>query len=328
MTPEQPDHLILRFLSGTATVAELHELEAWTTASNENKSKLLAFQKIWNERDLLSMPDFNSEAEWLKLKGRMNEERDNVRSLFGSGYMFKIAASLLLVALVSVFVYVTWFRSTTIVEQTAETIRQITLPDGSSVWLNRHSEISYASDFIEDRNTTLTGEAFFEVAPDPERPFVISTGEAIVKVLGTSFNVRAYKNETEQEVFVATGKVNVTAAKGSVDLVPGDLAILHKNNLALTSVHLEDENALAWKNRKLVFNKTNLEEVANILEHYFEISIVIKNPVLEKCRFTSSFNDPTLDEVIEAISLSLNLNVVHQNDDYTWDGEGCGKDSP
>jgi len=325
---DQHNHLILKFLSGTATVDEQQQLEAWASGSAENRKILQDFQKIWQENSEQSVPDFKTNDEWLKLKGLLDHEKHNVRKISIPSVVFKIAASLLAVAVVAVLLYVTWFRTGTITEQSADKRREVLLPDGSAVWLNTNSQISYTSDFDRERNVTLTGEAFFEVTPDPAKPFVISTGAVAIKVLGTSFNVKAYEKDNVQEVYVATGKVHVRSEKGSVDLVPGDLGVLSKNDLTLISSRPDEPNAIAWKTRQLVFKKTNLTEVATTLEHYFRISITIKNPVLEKCRFTSSFNNPTLEEVIEAISLSLSLDVVRQNQEYVWDGEGCGEDVP
>jgi ferric-dicitrate binding protein FerR (iron transport regulator) len=144
-----------------------------------------------------------------------------------------------------------------------------------------------------------------------------------VKVLGTSFNVRAYDAEEQNEVYVVSGKVRLSDRSQSIDLHPGEEGILNKqtNTIVLNSV--TDQNLIAWKTRQLVFKSTSLDEVALALEKYFTISITVENPELNKCRFTSSFQDPSLEEVIEAISIALNLNIIHQNKKYTFDGEGC-----
>ena len=99
--------------------------------------------------------------------------------------------------------------------------------------------------------------------------------------------------------------------------------MLDKSTNTLARSSEPDPNLVAWKTRQLIFRKASLTEVAETLDKYFQISITVKNPDLQKCRFTSSFKDPTLDEVIEAISIALNINIVHQNKVYTFDGEGC-----
>jgi ferric-dicitrate binding protein FerR (iron transport regulator) len=89
-----------------------------------------------------------------------------------------------------------------------------------------------------------------------------------------------------------------------------------------------DENETSWRTGKLIFRKTSLTEVARTLEHYFHISITINTEALASCRFTSSFDNPSLEEVIEAISLSMNVNVLRHQETYIIDGEGCGSISP
>jgi len=323
---EQPDELILKFLADATTPQEKEALDEWASLSPENRKKLGDLKKIWDAKNQPAIPDFDSRNEWRKLQAKLQEVKAQPAPCYRLFY--KIAASLALIALANVIIYQTIFKVDSVTIQAADITRSVSLPDGTTVLLNKQSRITYASNFANSRNVTLRGEAFFEVAHDAERPFVIGTGEANVRVLGTSFNVRAYENDSLQEVFVSSGKVRVTAKNKSLELRPGDLGVVNTRTHLLRSETPSPENQLAWKTGKLVFRKTSLVEVVHTLEHYFQISITLKNPVLEKCRFTSSFTNPTLDEVIEAISLSMNLNVMHQDTNYTFDGEGCGNDDP
>ena len=242
-------------------------------------------------------------------------------------FIFKVAASIAFLMVFSFLLYQVIFKTKVIVTESGAEKIQVTLLDGSVVWLNEKSKITYPSDFnSRERRIELTGEAFFEVTKNADRPFIVQAHKSQVKVLGTSFNIRAYEDEPQEEVYVVTGKVSLSDANKvakTIVLNPGEQGILNKNDNILSRRSATNPNLIAWKSRQLVFRKTNLSEVAETLEKYFQITITVKNPDLQKCRFTSSFQDPTLEEVIEALSIALNLNIVHQNNNYTFDGDGC-----
>ncbi|HEY3403355.1 MAG TPA: FecR domain-containing protein [Ohtaekwangia sp.] len=325
---DQPDHLILKFLSGTATAEEKQQLDAWAALSADNNNTLQEYKRIWEEKSTVVTPDFRTSEEWSRLKTKLYDLEGKQVNLQNRRLFVKVAASLILMAVCAALVYRMAVRTDDIVLQSENEKRRVSLPDGSTVWLNTKSRLIYSSDFNNERNIQLDGEAFFDVTPDTEKPFVITTPQSQIRVLGTSFNVSAYSHNTLEEVYVATGKVRVASGDHQVELTPGELSTMNKITRVLSSADASNENKMAWRTGKLVFLKTNLIEVAQTLEHYFQISINIKNPVIEKCRFTSSFTNPTLEEVIEAISLSMNINVVHQNKEYVFDGDGCATETP
>ncbi len=322
---EPYDQLILKLLSGTATADEQQQLARWTEQSVENKKALEDYRQVWTLGDSKSFPDFDSVVELEKLESKLDQEDKKIKVL--SPYrslVFKVAASVTLLIVCSFLLYQVAFKTETIVKESGAEKIQFTLPDGSKVWLNEKSKITYASDFNTERLIELSGEGFFEVTRNPDKPFVIRADKSEIKVLGTSFNVRAYENENQNEVYVVTGKVSLADDRDKIIILsPGEEGILNKKTDILSRSTETNPNHIAWKNKQLIFKKTSLTEVAETLEKYFQISITVKNPDLQKCRFTSSFNDPTLEEVIEAISIALNLNIVHQNKKYTFDGEGC-----
>jgi ferric-dicitrate binding protein FerR (iron transport regulator) len=240
--------------------------------------------------------------------------------------VFKIAASIALVALFSWLLYHTFFSHETILKESQNSIVMVALPDGSEVWLNQHSRLTYQDDFNDkNRSVQLEGEAFFEVRKDTQRPFIIQTQQAKVQVLGTSFNVQAYEETNSTEVHVASGLVSISSIEnktGGIALKPGETGRLTNGNIAVFREE-EDFNALAWKEKRLIFKKTPLNTVFKNLEEYFKIRIAIKNATILQCRFTGSFNQPTLEEIIEALSVSLDLTIAKENDTYVIDGDGC-----
>jgi transmembrane sensor len=141
-------------------------------------------------------------------------------------------------------------------------------------------------------------------------------------VLGTSFNVRAYEKEPETEVFVVTGTVALSRRDLSkqILLTPGNTGLLTGGDLYISNAV---ENALAWRDKKLEFRQTPLSRVVKIMRSYFQVEISLKNPRLENCRFTGSFANPTLEEVVETLQLALDLQIDKVQSQYIFDGPPC-----
>jgi len=322
MTDEY-DQLILKSLSGTATEEEQQQLARWMEQSQENRQAVEDYRKVWALRSS-DLSTFDTHTELEKLEAKLDQMHGTQKTLSSSrSIAYKIAASVALFTVGSFMIYQTVFRTETIVKESGSEKIQFSLPDGSQIWLNENSRISYRSDFADHRDLDLSGEAFFEVTHNPEKPFVVHADKSEVKVLGTSFNVRAVAGDMKNEVYVVTGKVRMSEDDQAITLTPGEQGILNKEDHSLSRTTEANPNLIAWKSKQLIFKKASLAEVVETLEDYFDISITVNNPDLQKCRFTSSFKDPVLEEVIEALSIALDINVVHQNKKYTFDGEGC-----
>jgi transmembrane sensor len=327
---EHYEHLILKLLDGTITAAEQEELDRWVEASAGNKEIVERSRLLWRTSQQPSTAvNFQTEQEWEKLASNIQElpaERAVERVLSPKVYSLKVAASIAFLILCSFILYLTVFKQHAIVNESNGAITHLTLPDGSEVWLNKESKITYADNFHgSERSVELSGEAFFQVTKNADKPFVIHTPEAEVRVLGTSFNVKAYEGDTSTGVFVVTGLVQFSGRSGEngLALKPGEAAsFIHSESLVIREE--ESENVLAWKDRKLTFRKTHLRDVAKTLERYFNITVEVSSKELSTCRFTSSFNDPSLEEVMEALRISLDLKIVRQPGNiYRLEGDGC-----
>jgi ferric-dicitrate binding protein FerR (iron transport regulator) len=320
------EHLILKHLQGTLSSEERIAFEAWLSASEDHQKLVADFQNIWQISDAHKQRhiDFDSDTEWKKLEAAVNEESTLTVSIRPRRYI-QIAAAIVLLAVASFSLYFIAFRTSQIIERTLSETKKVILPDGSAITLNKNSMLKYESDFENDRDITLEGEGFFEVKPDAIHPFVIHTKETEVAVLGTSFNVRSYKEESSTGVFVVTGKVRFSTADQQKEMIllPGNNGLFNIKDHTLTMLPETDLNVMAWKDKRLIFKKTPLHEVIKTLRNYFNVDIQITNEKLLRCRFTSSFEDPTLQEVLETISLALNLKIDHQSETYSLDGEGC-----
>lgn len=325
------DQLILKYLSGAISEAEKQRLDAWVRASDENKKAFDDFAAIWNlTKDDGIAKDFETQREWIKFESAFNNDNTRgarVRRFNPLDLGLKVAASIAFLALFSFVLYLTFFNASTTLIETSTTMNRVALPDGSAVWVNQQSRLSYSSNFNKgNRTVELDGEAFFEVKKDSERPFIVRLNDAEIKVLGTSFNVSAYQSGDAIKVYVATGIVNFSNADertAGVMLSAGETGTLMLSTNVISTSSEENTNALAWREKKLIFKKTSLANVVKDLSKYFNIDIQVKDQSILQCRFTGSFDKPGLEEIIEALSVSLDLTITRLGDAYVIDGNGC-----
>lgn len=206
---------------------------------------------------------------------------------------------------------------------------ELALPDGSTVMLNGGTTLKYPEAFAKDnREVTLNGEAFFEVVHDTKTPFVIHTRGVNTKVLGTSFNIRSYDDETRERISVATGKVEVTksdAQNTKVTLLPNQQAIYSGGRLDKKEVDLS--YALAWKKGILLFEQTSLAEAAKILKRRYGVDVQIDSENLKHCSVSGSFNQKTsLIQVLENFKYVLGIQYKFTDSKHVYiSGSGCHK---
>jgi transmembrane sensor len=328
------DDLILKSLNGTLTAEEQKTLEEWINASSENHQQVESFRAIWKAtRAETSSLDFQTTDEWQRLKNHIERQADasvvKERPILSSLY-FKIAASITLVAIASFAIYLSMQSSSITISGRSGAHTSVMLPDGSQVILNGTSELTYDKNNFNasERAIRFEGEAFFDIARNPEKPFRIDTRDVTVEVLGTSFNVRAIEQEINSTVYVVAGKVKVSNSefRQEVSLLPGETGTFNQQTATLVKLGAEAENtnALSWRDKRLVFKGTPLHQVVESMEHYFDIRIGIEGDKLRDCRFTSNFDNPTLEEVVEALTVSLDLKFDrNDNGTYTVSGKGC-----
>lgn len=191
----------------------------------------------------------------------------------------------------------------------------VTLPDGSIVSLNHGTKISYHKSFKGDsRMVKLSGEAFFDVAHNPNKPFIIQTKNASIKVLGTSFNV--YEGDEKVEVFVKTGKVQlIEGALASneserINLLPGERGIYDIKSHNLLKEILSETNSLAWITQDIEFNTSDLSEVIETLERVYNLKIEVADDVDMEKQITATFNQQDADYIMEVVAITLDLDLT------------------
>jgi len=281
--------------------------------------------KMW--KDLLNMnnqEEIDVDKAWNSLNSRLITDSQNliespVRISFFRPTFFRIAAAvLLLLSVGTTAIYINnpgiLSKKNTVVALNDQKNVLISLPDGSKAYLNRNSKFTYRKNFGKHhRDVTLSGEAFFEIAPDASKPFIIDAGNAKVKVVGTSFNVITNNSESAVEVFVKTGKVMVSDNSGSqtIQLDPGFVGTMNSKTSAKTIN--SNPNYLSWKTGNLVYSGQKLSIVFNDLKRVYNMDIVADDPLILENPWSAPIVNSSEETIINLICRSFNLG-------YTKDG--------
>lgn len=179
----------------------------------------------------------------------------------------------------------------------------ITLPDGTGVWLNAASSIRYPTLFPgKERNVEITGEVYFEVAKDVEKPFFVKAGnKASIQVLGTHFNVNAYSNETSMNTTLLEGSIRMIVPAGSVVLKPGEQARVSAD---MSVAKVDIDKVMAWKNGRFNFESMRLKDVMKQLERWYDIEVVYEEGVQDIEFYGELSRNKSLSGIINALQLS------------------------
>ncbi len=202
--------------------------------------------------------------------------------------------------------------------------KEISLPDGSTVVLNRQSKIRYADNFEKERIVYLSGEAFFDVKPHAGQSFVVQANLSKTKVVGTSFIIKSYKAEVYDEINVVSGKVSFDQIKGKgneILILAGNKGTLKEDRIEQSVI--KDANYNSWLTEKIVFKNTKLAEVFRVLEEHYNVSMTAQNPKILNCEFTGEFEKSNINEILEVLSISFNLSFNQESKNYVLSGKGC-----
>ncbi|MEA3461037.1 MAG: FecR domain-containing protein [Bacteroidota bacterium] len=318
------DQLLSGFLSGELSPDELSWFQEELRKDSAKKKLLDEYRLIWDA----ATPDhsYDLDAEWSLLKKKLPgfETGSRPSLLF---YTYRIAA-VLVVGLILAFSWIYVSRYMGMERVLAEDAPvEMMLEDGTRVIVNRHSRLSYTKSFnSEERKVSLSGEAWFEVARDTTMPFVIDAGAALVQVLGTSFNVNAYKENPTVDITVESGLVAMSAKEDDKDLIvmmAGSGGSYNKSQKELKLIPAADPNSISWKTRELYFEESTLQEVSELVNKVYDVNIIIMNQELASCPITVTFNDQTLEAILNVLELTLDLKVTQTGDEIRLDGDGC-----
>jgi len=192
------------------------------------------------------------------------------------------------------------------------TVSRLTLPDGTKVWLNSGSHFKYPLIFKKGiRKVYLSGEAYFEVAKNKKKPFVVSTADIDVMATGTVFDVMAYENDNHVDATLVSGKISMAKETSSsllptpiISIKPGQIATLDKTKKKITINHVNVEKIISWKDGKLIFENDPMDVVITKLNRWYNADIVLLDPELKEYRYTATFDGETLSQILELLKHS------------------------
>lgn len=323
--------LLGKVLTKGASLEEKEQLEQWANENKTQKTFVKETTEVWNlSKNYAENLSVDTSSAWDKLEGKLESKPAKPTLIRSLTSYWKAAVVIGLVATSLI-----WFANqnmTTgmpvleIVETGAAEQKELILPDGSVVLLNENSRLAYATDFAV-REVNLTGEAFFDVTKKNGQSFEIKTNTTKTRVLGTSFNVRAY-DKTPVEVAVVTGKVAVESIEEGIDasviLLPNEGVVYDALVKKMEKNKQATQNSVAWKTQELVFDNMALGNVIQTLERYFEIKIEGESKILN-CHYTGTFKEPKLDEVLNTIAFTFptDLEIKKVDGKYILIGQGC-----
>lgn len=312
-------HLTTQQLTGEASREELSRLEELLAESDGNQQLHSELVSTWAGTEKatgISLAD--TDIEWLRLKTVMQKEVAT-KSSFS---FFKIAATIILAVGVGLSIYFLSGDGET--RFVAQKIQTELLADGSSITLNKSAELSFSPGYGElNREVNLVGEAYFDIERDPEKPFIIHAASLDVKVLGTSFTVRALQDESTVEVVVTDGTVELTYQGKKVTLEIGEKGILDKKSGQLFKVFNDDANFMAWKTKVFVFDDVPLEYVIEILNNAYQSSLFLKGTEITNCPVTVTFEKKSLSSILQILTATLNLSIRETSNGNELSGNGC-----
>lgn len=229
------------------------------------------------------------------------------------------------VALLCLSVWTAYLYMQPVAMQTVSTLaetRTVNLPDGTSVTLNHYSTLTYPERFKTDnREVELNGEAYFEVSKDKKHPFIVQTEAVDVRVLGTQFNVDAYRDSPDVRTTLLTGSVAVSNKSNSEHMIlkPNEIAIYNKVEKKLTRKLLEDAtDEISWRHGEFIFDDVPLRDIARELSNSFGTTIQITDSTLQNYRISARFrNGEDLETILSVLQDAGYFNYSHNNKQIT-----------
>jgi len=321
------DELLAKRLAGETAPEEEQTIDRWLAAAAENRQYFEGLQRLWQQaaqaRTLVPQ-SVDVEAALRKVKAAFPQQtvpKVRVRVL----RMWWSAAAVIVAIIAAIF----FFQTPSPVQPTeiATTITTLTdtLTDGSVVVLNRQSGLHIEQDFNrQERRMRLSGEAYFQVAHDTTRAFIVDVEQLEVRVLGTEFNVDSRSQAGFVTVTVSTGKVQLRSTTQTEYLYAGQQAVYAAATGKITRQRQTNPNVLAYKSRQFQFDGTPLQEVLRQLSDVYGVSISLKNKSLKDCQLSAPFNNLELNQVLAIIADSFDLTVERTGTSVVLDGVGCG----
>ena len=275
------EDIIIRYLENRCSEEDFVLINEWMKESDENAGELFRMEEIYQ------LGKFPFEEENLvvraerRLGRRLEQENQKKQEVFKLRSVLRYAAAIVgVMVLAAGLAY--WFRNKAeelVVASAAHgQVREMLLPDGTKVWLNQSSVLKYPRAFEgKERHVYLDGEAYFEVARNHEKPFMVKSPAMDVRVLGTSFNIKCRPDNSFAETTLIEGEVEVKdkSDKGRITLLPGQKAVLNRVTGRMQVKQVDPKMEIVWHNDLIPFEKSSIFQIAAALERFYGVKIIL-----------------------------------------------------
>jgi len=325
------DDLIGKVLAGEATAQEQEQVLRWRKESEANEKYFNQLHQIFDHAGANAVQvEFDADEAWNKVKGQLTKRDGKIIPISRTPYFtpLRIAATVFLVIGLCLVIYLKTAPPVQTLAVVSEiTTRQDTLPDGSTAFLNKNTELNFEySPREKTRKVNLKGEAYFTVKHEEEKPFIIEADEILVRDIGTEFNLKAYPDKDTIEIVVTHGEVQFyTKDDPGLNLKAGEKAIYSKRTKEFYRIEKPDTNTLAYKTKVFSFNNTDLRSVVTLLNEVYNSKISLASESLYACRLTANFKEDNPEIIVEVIAETMGLELTKKDDQFILSGKGCEK---
>lgn len=312
--------LLHRLIAGTTTEEENRQLMEWFRQCASKEEFFMLFETAWKE-SLDEMPRDVQERMYRRLSRELDEKKTKT-ILLRSRFSWKVWPQIAVACIIIVLGLVNYRMNdkqkqlstqnfTVLAEKGQRAF--ITLPDSTKVWLNSDTKISYPADYgLKERNVTLVGEAYFEVAKNPDKRFIVEAKGMQVEALGTSFNVNAYQNDNKIIASLFSGSVRVSYDRHVAILKPHESVKVDLLNRSFSRYKDESmQNIALWRKNEITFDGESLEEITHIMSRLYNTTICIEDESLKKVCYIGTIRNNNLENFIDIINLTTP--VVYEN---------------
>lgn len=307
------DEVLLRYLKNECSEEDLKQINAWLDESKDNARILFTQEEAFHSGKLekFSSPEFMVEAE-ASLREKINETRlSTIKTVYFKRTMSIAAAIAILVVCAlgaTYFLGDNAFEDDMLAITSDGPVREVTLPDGTKIWLNQSANLKYPKTFSKtERVVSLEGEAYFEVTKDAARPFTVKSDIMSVKVLGTSFNMKSGKEDQVAVVTLMEGEVEVKGnhEEGMVVLSPGQKAELNRVTKRLQVKQVNAKLDAVWRNNMIPFDKATIFEIAKTLEELYNVRIILSPDITTNTYSGNLIRRQSIDSVLNSLKNSI-----------------------
>jgi ferric-dicitrate binding protein FerR (iron transport regulator) len=308
------DELLTKYMLNETSPVENETISRWLEQSEDNRRYFNHFKLIWDTaRDLKIESNLDPETLWAEFKQLATDANPTaiVKPINQPKRWLRVAAIWLSILGCAALIYTLNKpgKPNLLTLQSNNVVRKITLADSSVITLNKTSQLIYPDHFAGNtREVDLKGEAFFEVAHDKSKPFMIHVNGVTVRVVGTSFNIKSAGDSTE--VIVETGIVQVMQQDVEVRLKPKEKVVVKSGKLK--KANTQDDLYNYYRTQKFVANNTPLWRLVEVLNEVYHVNIVIDNKKTGNRVITTTFKADSLDNILKVIKGTLGVEIIRK----------------